>query len=87
MFCFSAALFIYAGLLYGTKDHRLIPRYSAARKGTEKEYAERVARIVGLVAVAPAHCGFVALFSMGWAVVVLIAEIVFALWVGTKMAD
>ena len=42
---------------------------------------------VALVAVAPAHCGYVALFSMGWSVVVLIVEIVLAIWVGTIIME
>ena len=85
MFCFSGALFLYAVLLYTTKDYNLIPRGDTSKTDDEKAYARQVAEIVALVAVAPAHCGYVALFSMGWSVVVLIVEIVLAIWVGTKI--
>ena len=44
-----------------------------------------MAEIVALVAVAPAYCGYIALFSMGWSVVVLIVEMVLAIWVGTRI--
>lgn len=87
MFCFSGGLFLYAILLYTTKDYKLIPRNYAAKTGDKKSYARRVAEIVALVAVAPAHCGYVALFSMGWSVVVLIVEMVIVLWVGTKIME
>ena len=78
MFCFSGALFLYAVLLYITKDYKLIPRGYVSN-------TKQVAEIVALVAVAPAHCGYIALFSMGWSVVVLIVEMVLAIWVGTKI--
>ena len=87
MFCFSGALFFYAALLYTTKDYKLIPRGYASKTDDKKAYARQVAEIVALVAVAPAHCGYVALFSMGWSVVVLIMEIVLTIWVGTKIME
>ena len=87
MFCFSGALFLYAVLLYTTKDYKLIPRGYASKKDDKKAYARQVAEIVALVAVAPTHCGYVALFSMGWSVVVLVVEIVIALWVGTRIME
>ena len=87
MFCFSGALFLYAVLLYTTKDYRLIPRGYASKPDDKKVYARQVAEIIALVAVAPAHCGHVAMVSMGWSVVVLIVEMVLAIWVGTKIME
>jgi len=87
MFCFSGALFLYAVLLYATKDDKLIPRGYAVKPDDKKAYARKVAEIVALVAVAPAHCGYVALFSMGWSVAVLIVEMILAIWVGTKIVE
>ena len=87
MFCFSGALFLYAVLLYTTKDYRLIPRGYASEPDDKKVYARQVAEIIALVAVAPAHCGYVAMVSMGWSVVVLIVEMVLAIWVGTKIME
>ncbi|MBR6890403.1 MAG: hypothetical protein IKN05_05390 [Clostridia bacterium] len=43
----------------------------------------KFAGAIAMAAVPPAHCGLVALFSPGWAVVVLIAELIFALWAAT----
>ena len=85
MFCFSGALFLYAVLLYITKDYKLIPRGYVSKTDDKQAYTKQVAEIVALVAVAPAHCGYIALFSMGWSVVVLIVEMVLAIWVGTKI--
>ena len=76
MFCFSGALFLYAVLLYITKDYKLIPRGYVSKTDDKQAYTKQVAEIVALVAVAPAHCGYIALFSMGWSVVVLIVEMV-----------
>ena len=87
MFCFSGALFLYAVLLYATKDYRLIPRGYASKPDDKKVYARQVAEIIALVAVAPAHCGYVAMVSLGWSVVVLIVEMVLAIWVGTKIME
>ena len=87
MFCFSGALFLYAVLLYTTKDYRLIPRGYASKPDDKKVYTRQVAEIIALVAVAPAHCGYVAMVSMGWSVVVLIVEMVLAIWVGTKIME
>lgn len=87
MFCFSGALFLYAVLLYTTKDYRLIPRGYASKPDDKKVYVRQVAEIIALVAVAPAHCGYVAMVSMGWSVVVLIVEMVLAIWVGTKIME
>lgn len=87
MFCFSGALLLYAVLLYTTRDYKLIPRGYASKTDDKKAYARQVAEIVALVAVAPAHCGYVALFSMGWSVVVLVVEMVLAIWVGTKSME
>ncbi len=83
MFCFSGALFLYAALLAITKDVQLIPRMHAAKVKDGKQYAAKFAGAIAMAAVPPAHCGLVALFSPGWAVVVLIAELIFALWAAT----
>ncbi len=87
MFCFSGMLFLYAVLLFVTRDYKLIPRNYAAKAGNKKAYARKMAEIVALVAVAPAHCGYVALFSTGWSVVVLIVEMILAIWAGTKIME
>jgi len=87
MFCFSGALFLYAVLLYMTKDYKLISYDYTLKTDDKNAYARQVAEIVALVAVAPAHCGYVALFSMGWSVVVLVVEMVLAIWVETKIME
>ena len=85
MFCFSGALLLYAILLAITKDFELIPRGYAAKVKDKKEYAKRFAEVIALTSVPPAHCGLVAMSSTGWALVVLVVEMVLAIWLGTKI--
>ena len=85
MFCFSGALLLYAILLAITRDFDLIPRGEAAKVKDKRDYAKRFAEVIALTAVPPAHCGLVALSSAGWAVVVLVVEMVLAIWLGTKI--
>lgn len=85
MFCFSGALILYAALLALTKDYRLIPRHYAVKVKDEKAYARKMAKVIALVAVAPLHCGLGAMFSVPLAMVVLVAEIIMAIWIGTEI--
>ena len=87
MFCFSGALCLYAILLAITKDYDMIPRGNSAKVENRKDYAFRFAQIIALVAIPPAHCGFVALFSPLWGLAVLLVEMVLVIWAGTKLMD
>ena len=88
MFCFSGALFAYAALIAVTKDERLIARNQASKANRKdgKAYAALFAKVLALVAVAPAHAGIAAaLYSEGIGMVVLIAEMIFWIWVATRL--
>ena len=56
MFIFGGALLLYAGILYWTKDSKMIPRNYASKQQGEK-YARQVAKIIALVSLAPMICG------------------------------
>ena len=85
MFCFSGALLLYAALLAVTRDDKLIVRHYAAKMKDRKAYAARFAKVIALVAVAPAHSGIAALFSGPLAAVVLGGETALAIWIGTEI--
>ena len=83
MLCFSGALLLYAALLALTKDYRLIPRGYASAVKDKRAYAAKMAKIIALVAVPPAHCAVAAIFDDVLAISVLIVEMVMALWIAT----
>ena len=60
MFCFGGFLLIYAGILAGTKNVKLIPHHDAAKMKNEKQYAEQFARIIAIVSLAPLASALVA---------------------------
>ena len=85
MFAFSAALLIYAGLLALTKDYRMLPlriRPSIKPKN-RKQYVTGLAKVIALVAVAPALSGATGFLSIPVAVFVLISGIIAAILLGS----
>lgn len=87
MGAFSIALLLYAGLLAWRKNYRLLPlraRVSVKPKN-EKAYVTGLAKVVALVAVAPALSAIAGLFSMIAALIVLIGGTVLFLWIGTRI--
>lgn len=82
----SIALLIYAGLLALTKDYSLLPiraQISIDPKDPEL-YVTRLAECVALIAMAPALSALVGLWNNLAAFIVLIAGIVFFLWLSAK---
>lgn len=82
---FAAALLLYAGLMAWTKDYKLVPfraRVSVKPKNV-KAYMTGLAKVVALVAAAPALSAFLGLWSMIAALIVLIAGTAVLLWIGT----
>ena len=65
LFAFSALLFLYAGLIYVTKDIRLVARNNAAKMKDPKKYAVQFSKVLAIVAIAPLLSGIVGLFSTG----------------------
>ncbi len=89
MFCFAAALLLYAADLAITKNYNLVARNWAAKPKDEKAYTVHFAKIIALVALAPAVSGLIALLSeKGWvtalAVVVLIGGVTGAIVYAAK---
>lgn len=84
---FAGALLLYAGLMALTKDYKMLPyraRQSVKPKNP-KAYMTQLAKVVALVALAPALSAIVGLWSMLAALIVLIAGFVVSLWLGTKL--
>ena len=65
LFAFSAMIFLYAGLLFVTKDIKLVTRSGAAKVRDPKRYAVQFSKVLAIVAVAPLLSGLVGLFSTG----------------------
>ena len=87
MGAFAAALLLYAGLMTWTKEYRLVPfraRQSVKPKD-QKAYMTGLAKVVALVAAAPALSALVGLWSLLAAGIVLIGGTVVFLWIGTRI--
>ncbi|MBR3631219.1 MAG: hypothetical protein IKN55_12215 [Oscillospiraceae bacterium] len=63
MFAMTAALLLYAALLGGTKDHRLIFRNQSAQMRDPKRYAVQFAKGIAVLAGLCAVCGVLGLFQ------------------------
>lgn len=84
---FAAALLIYAGMMALFKDYKILPyraRVSVKPKN-EKLYMTQLAKVVALVALAPALSALTGLWNMIAAFVVLIVSAVLFIWLGIKM--
>jgi hypothetical protein len=84
---FTAALLLYAGLMAWTKEYRLVPfraRASVKPKNV-RAYMTGLAKVVALVAAAPALSALCGLWSMIAAPIVLIVGMIVFLWIGTRI--
>ena len=84
---FAAALLIYAGMMALFKNYKMLPyraRVSVKPKN-EKLYMIQLAKVVALVALAPALSALTGLWNMIAALVVLIVSAVLFIWLGTKL--
>ncbi len=87
MFIFAGALLLYAALMALTKDYKMLPyraRHSVKPKDPKK-YTVLLAKIVALVAAAVALGAAVALWNNGAGAGVMIAGVIAALWLGTRI--
>ena len=82
MFCFSAALLLYAGLLALTRDIELIPRTGAAKIDDRRAYAAAFAKVIAVVALAPMSGGFYGLFNVGLGAASLLLSFPVCIWIG-----
>ena len=85
MFIFSGALLLYAGLLWHTKSMALIPRSDASNQRNARAYAEAVAKMVAVAALAPMSSGFYALIDLSLGAVSIIVGLPLSLWIGYQL--
>ena len=87
MFIFAGALLLYAALLAIKKDYNMLPYRSrqSVKPKDPKKYVVQLAKIVAQVAAAIAVGAAVALWNGGIGAAVMVAGVVAALWLGTKI--
>ncbi len=90
MFLFAGGMLLYAALLGATKDYKLIMRYWVTKPKDKRAYAAQFAKLIALVACAPALSGIVGLFGdsdgIVWiALAVLFAGLVAAIAFGVRL--
>ena len=84
---FAGLILIYAGLMALTKDYKMLPfraRVSVQPKD-EKRYMKQLAKVVALVALAPALSALTGLWNMIAALIVLVVSAVVFIRLGTKI--
>lgn len=84
---FAGLILFYAGLMALTKDYKMLPlraRVSVQPKD-EKRYMKQLAKVVALVALAPALSALTGLWNMIAALIVLVVSAVVFIWLGTKI--
>ena len=84
---FAGAILLYAGMMALFKDYKMLPYRARAsvKPKNEKLYMTQLAKVVALVALAPALSALAGLWNMAVAFVVLIAGAVLFIWLGTKL--
>lgn len=84
---FAGLILIYAGLMALTKDYKMLPfraRVSVQPKD-EKRYMKQLAKVVAMVALAPALSALTGLWNMIAALIVLVVSAIVFIWLGTKI--
>ena len=87
MAIFAGAILLYAGLMALTGDYKMIP-YRSRQSYTPKDpkrYARQLAKVIALVAAAPAVSALVGLLNVPAALAALIVSAVVLIWLGTKL--
>lgn len=85
MFIFAGALWLYAIILYLTKDVGMIPRMHAVSVKDKRKYAEKFAKVIAAVALAPFSCGVLVLDGhIPRAVIILIVAFIIAMVVSIR---
>lgn len=86
MILLAGFLFLYAGILAKTKDMKLIPRQHATKPKNKAQYAENVATVLALTALAPLASGVVARITDAAlpSLTVLIGGMILMLWLGVR---
>ena len=84
MFCFAGAILLYAGLIAFTRSTRLIKHCDGENMERPGHYAAQFAKLLALVAVAPALAGVAALVNGLFAFIVLVVSLVVFIWAGNR---
>ncbi len=85
MFAFAALHLIYAGIMYLTKDSKMVMRDYAVNMKDKKAYARQFAKVVALFALSPILSGIAAMvWSIGVGLIVLILASIVLLAIGTR---
>ena len=84
---FASLILIYAGLMALTKDYKMLPFRAtvSVQPKDEKRYMKQLAKVVALVALAPALSALTGLWNMIAALIVLVVSAVVFIWLGTKI--
>lgn len=84
---FSGLILIYAGLMALTKDYKMLPLRAtvSVKPKNEKLYMKQLAKVVALVALAPALSALTGLWNMIAALIVLVVSAIVFIWLGTKI--
>ena len=84
---FAGLILIYAGLMALTKDYKMLPFRAtvSVHPKDEKRYMKQLAKVVAMVALAPALSALTGLWNMIAALIVLIVSAVVFIWLGTKI--
>ena len=85
MLTFAAALLLYAAILWKTKDSRLIVFDFLLQVRDKKAYTLQFAKVVAIVAAAPALSGVTALWNITAAEIVFIAAVFACIWPGMRI--
>ena len=92
MFCLSAGLLIYAGIIAATKDPTLILRHQYAKIKNKKKYAVRFAKVLAVTAIAPFAAAITGLIRIAEetllpALLVLITAFIVCMYFAPKIMD
>lgn len=87
MFIFSGMLYLYALILFLTKDSRLICFDYMVKMKNRKKYARQFAKVIALVATVPILTGLAGIMSTGLAISVFVVGLIITIWIGTKWME
>ena len=86
---FSLVLLIYAAIMAISKNYEMLP-YRAKVSVNPKDpelYMTRLAKVIALVALAPALSAIIGLWNKAVAFIILILLTILFIWKGTKMME
>lgn len=87
MFIFAAALLLYAAVLAITRNYKMLPYRAqiSVKPKNPKGYTLQLAKVIALVGLSVAVGAGVTLWNMLIGAIVILAGIIAAIWIGTKI--